>query len=156
MAGIRVPTSGQNRPGAQPARASQLAPPSMRQDAAARDAQLVIARVEPWSVMKFTFFVSIVSWVILFVAVTVLYFVLSSLNVFPSIEQTVGSLTYIKGHASSNVSSWFSAKTIIGYTMLAGGVNVILFTALATVGAVIYNLVTTMAGGIEITLQEAD
>lgn len=106
--------------------------------------------------MRFTFFVSIVGWVILFVAVTVLYFVLSSLNVFPSIEQTVGSLTYVKGHSSSNVAGWFSAKTIIGYTVLAGGINVVLLTALATVGAVIYNLVTSLSGGIEITLQEAD
>jgi hypothetical protein len=147
----------QSRPSAQPAGASQLAPQSTRRDeGSARDAQLVVARVEPWSVMKFTFFVSIVAWVILFVAVTVIYFVLSSLNVFPSIEQTVGSLTYVKGHPSSNVAGWFSAKTIIGYTMLAGGINVILLTALATVGAVIYNLVTSLAGGVEITLQEAD
>jgi Transmembrane domain of unknown function (DUF3566) len=116
----------------------------------------MVARVEPWSVMKFTFFVSIVAWVILFVAVTMIYFVLSSLNVFPSIEQTVGSLTYIKGHATSNVAGWFSAKTIIGYTMLAGGFNVIFITALATVGAVIYNLVASLAGGVEVTLQEAD
>ena len=106
--------------------------------------------------MKFSFFVLIVSWVILFVAVTVLYFVLSSLNVFPAIEQMVGSLTYVKGHPTTNVSGWFSAKTIIGYTMLAGGVNVILMTALATVGAVIYNMVTSLVGGVEITLQEAD
>jgi hypothetical protein len=146
-----------SKPTAQPSRVSQPTPQAVRRDGiAARDAQLVISRIEPWSVMKFTFFVSVVSWVILFVAVTVLYFVLSTLNVFPTIEQTIGSLTYVKGHGAANAASWFSAKTVIGYTLLAGGVNVIVITALATVGAVIYNLVTNLSGGIEITLQEAD
>jgi hypothetical protein len=45
---------------------------------------------------------------------------------------------------------------VLGYTMLVGAVNVILITALATVGSVIYNLVTHIAGGIEVTLRETD
>ena len=40
--------------------------------------------------------------------------------------------------------------------MLAGAIDVVLITALATVGAVIYNLVTALSGGIEVTLREAD
>ena len=147
----------QSKPTAQPARVGQLAQQGTRRDdAAARDAQLVISRIEPWSVMRFTFFVGIVGWVILFVAVTLTYFVLSSLNVFPSIEQTISSLTFVKGQPVSSVASWFSAKTIIGGTMLAGAIDVFLITALATIGAVIYNLVTNITGGIEITLEEAD
>ena len=43
-----------------------------------------------------------------------------------------------------------------GYTMLIGAFNVVLITALSTVGAVIYNLVTHVAGGIEVTLKETD
>jgi hypothetical protein len=45
---------------------------------------------------------------------------------------------------------------VLGYTMLVGAVNVILLTALATIGAVVYNLVTMLTGGIEITLKESD
>jgi hypothetical protein len=40
--------------------------------------------------------------------------------------------------------------------MLVGAINVILITALATVGSVVYNLVTHVAGGIEVTLKETD
>ncbi|HVB45810.1 MAG TPA: DUF3566 domain-containing protein [Streptosporangiaceae bacterium] len=121
-----------------------------------RDAQLVLARIEPWSVMKFTFMISLVAWVAIFVATALIYFVLSSLGVFHSIEQTIGLVTTSKGSPGSNASGWFSASTILGYTMLAGAVNVLLFTALATVGAAIYNVVTRLSGGIEVTLQEAD
>jgi Transmembrane domain of unknown function (DUF3566) len=121
-----------------------------------RKAQLAIARIEPWSVMKFSFMISLVGWVILFVAVAAMYFVLQKIGVFTSIEHTVGLVTSSKTRAGANASSWFSASRVLGYTMLIGAVNVILITALATVFAVLYNLVTVIAGGIEVTLKETD
>jgi Transmembrane domain of unknown function (DUF3566) len=130
--------------------------PAAGSSASTRKAQLTVSRIEPWSVMKFSFMISLVGWVILFVAVAIMYFVLSKLGVFHSIENTVGLVTASKDHAGSDASSWFSASRVLGYTMLVGAVNVILITALATVGAVLYNLVTMLAGGIEVTLKETD
>ena len=122
-----------------------------------RRAQLVLARVEPWSVMKFSFMISLVGWVILFVAVAALYYVLNKLGVFHSVQSTITDVTSGKGTSGADASGqWFSASRILGYTMLVGAVNVVLITALATVGAVIYNLVTHLAGGIEVTLKETD
>jgi Transmembrane domain of unknown function (DUF3566) len=121
-----------------------------------RKAQLVLSRVEPWSVMKFSFMISLVGWVVLFIAVAGIFFVLSKIGVFTSIEKTVGQVTFSKGHPGSNAASWFAASRVLGYTMLAGAINVVLITALATVGAVVYNLVTHLAGGIEVTLKETD
>ena len=106
--------------------------------------------------MKFSFMISLVGFVVLLVAVSVFYFLLSSLGVFHSIEHTVGLVTSAKGVKGSNAAGWFSASTILGFTALAGAVDVILITALATFGSVIYNLVTRISGGIEVTLQEAD
>jgi hypothetical protein len=124
--------------------------------ASSRKAQLAVSRIEPWSVMKFSFMISLVGWVILFVAVAAMYFVLQKIGVFTSIEQTVGLVTSTKTRAGADAASWFSASRVLGYTMLVGAVNVILITALATVGAVLYNLVTMLAGGIEVTLKETD
>lgn len=123
---------------------------------ATRRAQLVLSRIEPWSVMKFSFMISLVGWVVLFVAVAALYFMLSKLGVFHTIESTVSQVTSSKGSPGSNASSWFSASRVLGYTMLVGAINVVIITALATVGSVIYNLVTHLAGGIEVTLRETD
>jgi hypothetical protein len=122
-----------------------------------RRADLVISRLEPWSVMKFSFLMSLVAWVVLFVAVAFLYFVLSSLGVFTSIEHTLGSVTSSSGSAAgSSISHWFAASRILGYTMLLGAVNIVLITALSTIGSMIYNLVTHLGGGIEVTLRETD
>ena len=143
--------------GSQSRPAARLAPTGAGQDGAqARDAQLVVSRVEPWSVMKFSFMVSLVGWVVLFVAVAALYYAFSSLGVFHQIEQTIGTVTSTKNNAGTNGASWFSASTVLGYTMLAGAIDVLLITALATVAAVVYNLVTHLSGGIEVTLREAD
>ena len=121
-----------------------------------RRADLVVARFEPWSVMKFSFLISLVAWVILFVAVAVLYFALSALGVFDSVQRTLESVTSSSGSTGVSLSKWFSASRILGYTMLIGAVNIILITALSTVGAMIYNLVTHLGGGIEVTLRETD
>jgi hypothetical protein len=132
-------------------------PAAPRQAPSTRRAQLVLARIEPWSVMKFSFMISLVGWVILFVAVAALYFVLSKLGVFHSIQTTITSVTSSKGATGADsTGQWFSASRVLGYTMLVGAVNVILITALSTVGAVIYNLVTHLAGGVEVTLKETD
>jgi hypothetical protein len=149
---------------AQPRRVAPRVAPSARpmpkgSPAAAptRRAQLVLSRIEPWSVMKFSFMISLVGWVVLFVAVAALYYVLSKLGVFHSIQSTISDVTSSKGSSGSDSNGqWFSASRILGYTMLVGAINVVLITALATVGAVIYNLVSHLAGGIEVTLKETD
>ncbi len=82
--------------------------------------------------MKFSFMISLVGWVILFVAVAIMYFVVEKLGVFTSIEHTVGLVTSTKGKSGTNAASWFSASRVLGYTMLVGAVNVVLITALAT------------------------
>jgi hypothetical protein len=122
----------------------------------ARRADLVLARLEPWSVMKFSFLISLVAWVMLFVAVALLWFALDTLGVFASVQRTLESVTSSSGSAGVSLTKWFSASRVLGYTMLIGAVNIILITALSTVGAMIYNLVTHLGGGIEVTLRESD
>ena len=122
----------------------------------ARRANLVVARFEPWSVMKFSFLMSLVAWVVLFVAVALLYYMLSALGVFAAIQKTLESITSSQTSAGVNLSKWTSPSRVLGYTMLIGAVNIVLITALSTVGAMIYNLVTHLGGGVEVTLKETD
>jgi hypothetical protein len=122
----------------------------------ARRANLIVARLEPWSVMKFSFLISLVAWIVLFVAVALLYYALSSLGVFASLQKTLASVTSSQGSAGVDLSKWTSGTRILGYTMLIGAIDVVLITALSTLGAVVYNLVTHLGGGIEITLKETE
>jgi hypothetical protein len=127
-----------------------------RAAAPARRANLIIARLEPWSVMKFSFLMSLVAWVVLFVAVALLYYALAGLGVFHAIERAFRDVTSSQGSGGVNLNDWLSASRVLGYTMLIGAMNVILLTALSTVGAVIYNLVSHLGRGVEITLKEPE
>ena len=130
--------------------------PRVSKASQARRANLVIARLEPWSVMKFSFLMSLVAWVVLFVAVALLYYALSGLGVFAAIQRTLSSVTSSQSSAGVNLAAWTSASRVLGYTMLAGAVDIVLITVLSTIGAMIYNLVTHLGGGIEVTLKETD
>ena len=123
---------------------------------AKRQAMLTLARVEPWSVMKFSFVASVVAFIILFVAVALLYLVLSALGVFDSLQNQVSSITSSQDQSGTNISHWFSAPVVLGYTAMLGALNIVLITAISTVGSVIYNLIAKTTGGIEVTLRETD
>ncbi len=122
----------------------------------ARQAHLTISRVEPWSVMKFSFVVSLVAFVILFVAVSVLYGALSGLGVFDSLQRVVTSLTSSQASTGVNAKAWFSASRVLGYTALLGSLNIVLITAMSTIGSVVYNLTSRLVGGVEVTLRETE
>ena len=122
----------------------------------ARQAHLTVARVEPWSVMKFSFVVSLVAFVILFVAVSVLYGALDGLGVFDSLQRVVSDVTSSQGTTGVNAKAWFSASRVLGYTALLGSLNIVLITAMSTIGAVVYNLTSRLVGGVEVTLKETE
>jgi len=132
------------------------APPKGAAKRSVRQAHLTIARVEPWSVMKFSFVVSLVAFVILFVAVSVLWGVLSALGVFDSLQRVVSSVTSSQASNGVNAAKWFSASRILGWTALLGSFNIVLMTAMSTIGAVIYNLTSRLVGGVEVTLRETE
>ncbi len=121
-----------------------------------RQAHLTVARVEPWSVMKFSFVVSLVAFVILFVVVTVLWGSLSALGVFDSLQRVVSSVTSSQASNGVNAAKWFSASRILGWTALLGSLNIVLITAMSTIGAVVYNLTSRLVGGVEVTLRETE
>jgi Transmembrane domain of unknown function (DUF3566) len=157
-AGRQSSAQGAAMPPPRPQQAQSFRQHSARapQPPQARRAMLTLERIEPISVMKFSFLISLVGWVVLFVAVAVIYFSLSKLGVFAKIEHTVGLVTYNKTHPGTNAASWFRASRVLEYTALVCTINAILFTALATVGAALYNLITNLTGGIEVTLKESD
>jgi hypothetical protein len=127
-----------------------------RQDQQGRQALLTVSRIEPWSVMKFSFVISLVAFIVFFVAVAVLYAALSGLGVFSALQHSVENITSSQGSSGFNLMTYLSASRVLGYTGLLGAINVVLITALCTVSSVLYNLSANLAGGVEITLKESD
>lgn len=122
-----------------------------------RRARLNLKRIDPWSVMKFAFAVSIVLFIVVVVATSVLYLALDTMGVWTSVNDSLKELVSASGGAESSGGGFrITAWGVIGTSMLIGAVNVVLFTALATLGAFIYNVCADLVGGIELTLAERD
>ncbi|CAM4188731.1 DUF3566 domain-containing protein [Nocardiopsis rhodophaea] len=153
-----TPVETDSQQGGVPMSALQERPTAVKATASSRKAHLAVSRIEPWSVMKFSFVISLVCFIILFVAVAVTYAILSTLGVFDAMTTLLSQLAD-SGEGEEpmlNPASWFSPARVLGYTGLIGALNIILITALSTVGAMLYNLSADLVGGIDITLTESE
>jgi hypothetical protein len=118
-----------------------------------RRASLQIKRVDPWSVLKLALVLGFAMFLVWMVAVGVLYSVLGGMNVWTKLNGTYNDL--VQGGDSSG-GDLISAGRVFGVAAVVGLVNVILFTAMATVSAFIYNVSADLAGGVEVTLSERE
>ncbi|MEV4845731.1 DUF3566 domain-containing protein [Micromonospora matsumotoense] len=121
-----------------------------------RRARLNLKRIDPWSVMKFAFAVSVVLFIVVVVATSVLYLALDAMGVFQSVNDSLTDLVSASGGQGADGGFQITAKGVILTSALIGLVNVVLFTALATLGAFVYNVCADLVGGIELTLAERD
>ena len=118
-----------------------------------RRARLFIKRIDPWSVMKFSFAVAFVLFFVAIVATAVLYLALDAMGVWDSVNKALADMIGANGSKSTFK---ITALGVIGTAGVLGLVNVVLFTALATLSAFIYNVCADLVGGIEVTLSEKD
>lgn len=114
-----------------------------------RRARLSLRHIDPWSTLKFTLVLSVALFVVWMVAVGVLYGVLSGMGVWDKINSTVNEVNGSNGKT-------VTPQIVLGIAGVIGGVSIVLFTALATIGSFIYNLCADMVGGLEVTLAERD
>ncbi|AUH41860.1 DUF3566 domain-containing protein [Streptomyces sp. CMB-StM0423] len=119
-----------------------------------RKARLRIAKADPWSVMKVSFLLSIALGICTIVAVTVLWMVLDAMGVFSTVGGTISEATGSDDSAGFDLESFLSLPRVAGFTAVVALIDVVLATALATLGAFIYNLSAGFVGGIEVTLAE--
>ncbi len=120
-----------------------------------RKARLRLSRLDPWSVMKTSFLFSIAAGIMLVVAVYAIWAVLSTSGLFTSVNDIVASVVSTPGDTTPfRVEDYFNTQRIMGVAALLASVDVLLITALATLGSFLYNLAATMLGGLEITLAE--
>jgi Transmembrane domain of unknown function (DUF3566) len=120
-----------------------------------RKARLRLSRLDPWSVMKTSFLFSIAAGIMLVVAVYSIWTVLSTSGLFESINQIVASVVSTPGDTTPfRIEEYINTQKVMGVTALIACVDVVIFTALATLGSFLYNLAATMLGGLEITLAE--
>ncbi|ADG76665.1 hypothetical protein TPAU25S_03623 [Tsukamurella paurometabola] len=114
-------------------------------------AAMQLRSIDPWTTFKLAGVVSVVLFFVWMIAVGALYVILNGMGVWSKINDSFQTL--VNEQAGSSI---LTAGDVFLYSGLVGLANVVLLTALATVGAFIYNLCADLVGGVEVTLADRD
>jgi len=117
-----------------------------------RKVKLTVARIDPWSAMKMSFLLSVAFGIATVVAGMVIWEVLNAMGVFAQLNS---QLRDIAGPTSKfDLSQYVGIGRVISLATFVAVVNVVVTMALATLGAVLYNIAGSLVGGLNLTLSD--
>lgn len=120
-------------------------------DGAPLRATVQIRRIDPWSTLKITSVISVSLFFVWMVAVALLYVVLDGMGVWDRLNNAFTDIV-----ADGGSDGLVTAGQVFGYAAVIGLANMVLFTALVTIGSFIYNLCSDLVGGVQVTLADRD
>lgn len=133
------------------AAANGAAPATPAAEAGPRRVRLSISRIDPWSVMKLAFLLSVAIGFMIVVATMVVWYVLNDMGTFATIQdflqQTVGPQTV-------NIVQFIEFDRVVSLSVLIAIIDVVLLTAVATILAILYNITAALVGGVHLTLTD--
>ncbi|MGF9647841.1 DUF3566 domain-containing protein [Pseudarthrobacter oxydans] len=118
-----------------------------------RRARLLVSKVDPWSVLKMAFLLSVALGIVTVVAAIVLWTVLDLTGIFDQVDSLLGTLAGSEG-GGFELKKVASLGQVASFATIIAVVNVVLLTALSMLSAVLYNIAATLVGGIGVTLTD--
>lgn len=117
-----------------------------------RRVKLVLSRIDPWSVMKLSFLLSIAVGIAIVTATWVIWTVLNSMGVFASVISVIEEIDAMNQFGP--LLEYVELSRIISAATVIAVADVVIMTVIATLGAFIYNLVAAMIGGLHVTFTD--
>ena len=143
----RTTTATQPAPPARAPAATTDGKRAWRKPKASRQARVVIRKVRPWSVLKVSFFFYLCVWAVILGAMVILYGVLAAIGALDSVTKLIRELFADKTFVING--DWLFSR---GITIALG--MVVLWTLINVFVALLYNLISDIVGGVEVTLSE--
>jgi hypothetical protein len=123
-----------------------------RGGAGPRKARVLLSRIDPWSALKMGFLLSIAAGIMLVVAVFVLWSALNEMGFFVMANEWIRKL--FVPDQETDLLQFTNLGKVMSATVLLSIINVVLLTALTTIGAFLYNIVSSVVGGVYVTLTD--
>ncbi|WP_432494886.1 DUF3566 domain-containing protein [Kineococcus auxinigenes] len=117
-----------------------------------RRVRLTLARVDPWSVTKLSFLLSVAVGIALVVATAVVWSVLDGMGVFTDVNGLLRDV--VGGEVDVNLLDYLGFGKVLSLATVIAVVDVVLLTALSTIVAFLYNVSAALVGGLHVTLSD--
>ena len=114
----------------------------------------MVSRVDPFSVMKVGFLVSVAMGIAMVVMTGVMWALLSAMGVFDSINELAGQIIGDGSGETFDVMDFLGFGRVLSLSIVIAVIDVFLLTAVATLGAFLYNIVASLVGGVHMTLTD--
>jgi hypothetical protein len=122
-------------------------PPGMAAPAVDRRARLILRRLDPWSVLKFSVVFYFCLMLISLLIFAVVWFVLVNMGVFEEVTRFAGNF---------NLEVAFPAGAVFRWYVFAGLLGVVVWSVVTVLLTLLFNLVNDVTGGIEVVLAERE
>src|SRR5205823_10297538 len=116
---------------------------------AQRRAKVVIRKVDPWSVLKFSLLFYFCLMLVFLLAFVILYWILGVTGVLDSVAKVLSDVGF-----GGTAGFEFHGYWIFSRLFLVGLAGVVVWSLLNMLISVLYNLVSDVVGGIQVTLAE--
>jgi hypothetical protein len=118
---------------------------------ALRRVDLAVARVDAWTVMKVSFLLSVALGIATVIAAFVVWTMLDGMHVFSDLQEFLETLSADRFIA---LLDYVRLPKMMSYATIIAVVNVVLLTAISTLGALLYNVVAALVGGVRVSLMD--
>lgn len=112
-----------------------------------RRARLVLRRLDPWSILKFSLLFYLCLMLVGLLVFAVIWFVLVNMGVFEEISKFAGNF---------NLNVAFPAGKVFRWYILLGLLGVVLWSIVTVLATLLFNLINDITGGIEVVLAERE
>jgi hypothetical protein len=123
-----------------------------------RKTRVMVKRVGPWSVFKFSLLFYFCVMIILLIALTILYNILSAIGVIDAIAKFVDELLYQKSTTPTGAKApqvfHINGFWLFSRAFAVGLVMVVFWSLVKLLVTFMYNLISDLVGGLEVTLTE--
>lgn len=143
----------QPRPGQGGRPPAQLVRPTPK--AKVRKARLLVSKVDPWSVLKMSFLLSVALGIMTVVCAVTLWSAMDLTGIFDRVNDLASQVLGAEGGgAAFAVEELVTVGQVASFATIIAVINVVLLTVLSMLSAVLYNLSASLVGGIGVTLTD--
>ena len=101
--------------------------------------------------MKLSFLLAVAAAIMLVVASAVVWQTLDGMNVFTDVDTMIVTISQSEDYSILEAVSF---RRTISLATVIGVIDIVLLTALATLGAFLYNIVAALVGGLHLTFTD--